>query len=78
MSETGGNQFPLAKLIEKQKIKKKKISGAFPLRGTDTNPCAIWNWIAVIHRSYMITNLPGVLLLEHEATGAVGHCTFYF
>lgn len=78
MCETGGNQFPLAKLIEKQKQNKKMLSGAFPLRGTDMNPCAIWNWISVVHRSYMITNLPAVLLLEPEATGGVGRCTFYF
>lgn len=77
MSEAGGNGFLWRSLL---KSKKKKISGAFPLRGTDTNPCAIWDWIAVIHyyRSYTLTNLPGVLLLEHEATGGVGRCTFYF
>lgn len=30
VSETGGNQFPLAKLIEKQKIKKKNFRCVSP------------------------------------------------
>lgn len=72
-----GISIPLAKFTEKQK----KIQDAFPLRGTDKNKCAILDWIAIIHRSCMITNLPGILqrlLFDRNAVGDVGCCTFYF